>query len=250
MLYHDLEWLNRLCGTDVQILPSELYEDWVHLIGQPPKRIYEVGSGKGEMIQYLASCGFDCRGTEITWERGEKFVSKNCNLSWAISDGVHLHKFESPNSYDVVISQWVIEHLHPADLSDHFKGVYSILKGGGRYMFETPHKCCGPTDISWVFMIEEPIGMHLKEYTYHELRQLLICAGFSTIYGVYKVPLKIKRLLGLRIKPRASQAFLDYLCVLEKLILLLPKQSIRRNIAQILRLVLFCPNIFMIAQKN
>lgn len=249
MLYHDLWWLNSLCNTNKQMLSSELYKDWVHLIGPLTNKIYEIGSGEGKMIRYLASRGFKCKGTEITQERGEKFVSKHHNLSWGISDGVHFEKFESPDLYDVSISRSVIEHLHPEDLYDHFKGVYFILKSGGRYMFETPHKCSGPSDISRVFMAEEPMGMHLKEYTYQELKQLLVRVGFKNISAVYKIPLKISQLLDLWIKPIASSLFLYYSCILEKTILLLPNQLIRRIATKIFRIIFFCPNIFMIAEK-
>jgi len=250
VLYRDLWWLNHLCNTNAQILPSELYKDWVNLLGPPPKKIYEVGSGKGEMIKYLASCGFECKGMEITPERGEKFVSNYHNLSWGISDGIHFGRFELANSYDVVISRSVIEHLHPEDLFDHFKGVYFILKSGGTYIFDTPHKCNGPDDVSRVFMAEEPMGMHLKEYTYQELKQLLVQTGFVNNSAVYKIPLKIRRLFGLWINPKASRFFLNYLCILEKLILLLPKQSARRMVTQISRVALFCPSIFIVAEKK
>lgn len=74
-LYGELWWLNQFISTGSTISPSQRYKNWVELIGQPPKRIYEIGSGRGELITYLASCGFECRATEITRERGKKYVS-------------------------------------------------------------------------------------------------------------------------------------------------------------------------------
>ena len=248
MLYSELWWLNKFIGAGSTLPPSQRYKSWVELIRQPPKKIYEIGSGKGEMMTYLASCGFECRATEITRERGQKHVSEHPNLSWAISDGVHLKRFEVPNSYDVVVSDQVIEHLHPDDLYEHFKGVLSILSSGGRYIFCTPHKQIGPSDISRVFKCDKPMGMHLKEYTYQELKELLERAGFKDIYAVLRIPMKITQLFGIYVKPKASRTYLDYLCAVEKLISLLPRQTFRRKAARLL--MLFSPGILIIAQKE
>ena len=125
------------------------------------------------MISYLASLGYNCKATEITRERGDKFSTNYSNLSWGISDGVHLESFELTNSYNVVISNQVIEHIHPADLLEHFKGVLSILSNGGKYILDTPHRYIGPSDVSRVFKCDRPLGMHLKEYTFQELKELL-----------------------------------------------------------------------------
>ena len=249
-LYSELWWLNQFIGAGSTLHPSQRYKNWVELIGQPPKKIYEVGSGTGEMITYLASCGFECRATEITRERGQKYVPEHPNLSWNISDGVHLNRFEPPNSYDMVISNQVIEHLHPDDLYEHFKGVSSILRSGGRYIFATPHRYAGPSDISRVFKCDKPMGMHLKEYTYQELKEMLERAGFKDIQAVLRIPAKFMQLSEIYIKPKASRTRLSYLCALEKLIPLLPRQTFRRKVARLLMLILFSPNILIIAQKG
>jgi SAM-dependent methyltransferase len=180
ILYKELDWLNRL-SVEPSTPPEAQYKGWVDLIGPAPKRIYEIGSGKGRMISYLASLGYECRATEITRERGEKHVSAFPSLTWAISDGVHLDKFEQVNSYDVVVSDQVIEHLHPEDVVDHFKGVRKILKNKGRYIFAMPHKFFGPWDVSRIFKKSKPKGMHLKEYTVYETVKALRSAGFVRV---------------------------------------------------------------------
>ncbi|MCK4236447.1 MAG: class I SAM-dependent methyltransferase, partial [Candidatus Krumholzibacteria bacterium] len=249
-LYGELKWLNQLINTVTTISPSELYSEWIQLIGQPPQKVYEVGSGKGEMIAYLASCGFECRATEITRERGQRHATENHSLSWGLSDGIHLDKFETPDSYDAVISNQVIEHLHPDDLYDHFKGVLSILIDGGRYIFCSPHRFLGPSDISAVFKQDKLLGMHLKEYTYRELAELLSRAGFKEIYAVLIIPSKVKKVFGGAVKPRASNFYLGYLKFLETLISTLPRQALRRKAAKLSRLILFATGIFMAARKG
>ena len=249
-LYGELWWLNKFIGAGSTLPPSQRYKNLVELIGQPPKKIYEIGSGKGEMMTYLASCGFECRATEITRERGKNVYQSISNLSWGISNGVHLERFEAPNSYDVVVSDQVIEHLHPDDLYEHFKGVLSILSTGGRYFFATPHRHMGPSDISKIFKCDKPMGMHLKEYTYRELKEMLERAGFKDISAVLRVPTKITQLFGIYAKPEASHAYLAYLCVVEKLISLLPSQRFKRTAARLLMLILFSSTIFIVAQKE
>jgi len=249
ILYSELSWINKFIGSSA-ITSTKQDAIWPILIGRPPKNIYEIGSGKGELISYLAKYGYTCKGTEITRERGEKHTSKYSNLSWGISDGIHLDRFESTDAYDVVISKQVIEHIHPDDLVEHFKGVRSILISGGRYIFNTPHKFVGPSDISRVFKCDKPLGMHLKEYSYQEIRELLIQSGFIKIAAVLKAPDRMSHLFGIVIKPKGSRFYLKYLCMIEKFILLLPKQTHRRKAAFLCKLIYFIPSIYIIAQKQ
>ncbi|WP_048118526.1 class I SAM-dependent methyltransferase [Methanosarcina vacuolata] len=244
-LYRELWWLNKFTNSNNNISPSIKYKNIIEILGYPPKKIYEIGSGKAELITYLASCGFECKATEITRERGGKYASEVPNLSWGISDGIHLNKFEKSGSYDVVISDQVIEHLHPDDIIEHFKNVNSILSSEGKYIFITPHKHMGPADISRVFKCEKPFGMHLKEYTYKELKNSLEKAGFKDIYGVFHIPNTLTQLTGVYIKPKVSSIYLTYSCAVEQLISLLPYKTRRKAM-----IFFFVPDIFMIAQKK
>jgi 2-polyprenyl-3-methyl-5-hydroxy-6-metoxy-1,4-benzoquinol methylase len=251
-LYSELEWLNRLTNSEKKAENLDRkYANWIQLIGTPPQKIYEVGSGKGELIGYLASQGYDCRATEVSRERGKKWTDDLPNLSWGISDGVHLERFEPENHYDVVISNQVIEHLHPDDLVDHFRGVLKILVPGGRYIFCTPHSHQGPSDVSWVFKCQKPIGMHLKEYTYGELTQKLKQAGYQSIYTQMPNIRKLRRILGERYQSSsANTIYLNCLYSLENLIKILPNQEQRRKtFYKIARSLRFSTNILLVAQK-
>lgn len=248
-LYSELDWLNKYTGSSIALTPAKRYAIWTILIGEPPKNIYEIGSGKGELINYLATYGYNCKGTEISRERGKKHVSEHSNLSWGISDGVQLNRFESADTYDVLVSNQIIEHIHPDDLVEHFKGARSLLIDGGKYIFSTPHKFVGPADISRVFKCDKPMGMHLKEYSYQEIRKLLIQSGFIKIFAVWRIPEIISAPLATVGKPNPSRLYFSYLCMVENFISLLPKGAFRRKAAFLSRLILFAPNIFIIAQK-
>jgi len=140
-------WLNEADGD--QLAPDLAFSHFAKLLG-PARRVYEVGSGKGALIAWLAGKGFDCVGTEISSERGAPHVSDTPNLQWHTTDGVNLTDHEAPGSFDAVLSVQVIEHLHPDDLVRHFATAAGLLKPGGRYVLATPHRLSGPADLSAV----------------------------------------------------------------------------------------------------
>jgi len=251
-LYAKLDWLNLLSGTseDRRAKNIRARQDWIPLIGNPPETICEIGCGKGDFIRYLAELGFICTGMEITHERGAKWVTPHANLQWRISDGVHLDRFEPENAYDVVISNSVIEHLHPDDLIDHFRGVQFILRKNGRYIFVTPHTYQGPSDISKIFNCDRPEGMHLREYTWAELKRSLRKAGFNRVSVPIRLPYQIRKVLGSRPKTKMARGYLTYLCILERMIAVLPNQKLRRRAAQLLMAIGFPPRIMIVAEKT
>jgi len=248
-LYSELRWLNELGGIESTEAPVAVARDWAALVGPPPKRVYEVGSGKGRLIAALADLGYDCTATEITRERGAKWTKSHGALRWRVSDGVHLDRFETSRSYDAVISDQVIEHLHPDDLPAHFRGAHTILREGGRYVFATPHTFEGPFDVSRVFGSDRAEGMHLKEYTYRELWQALRSAGFKRIHAALRMPRGMRARFGGRPLPIRSRGYLHYLSAVESVIERLPRRR-RPRAARALRALMWTSAIFLIATKK
>lgn len=107
------------------------------------------------------------------------------NFSLITYDGYNLNAI-ADGSIDIVFSDQLIEHLHPEDTAEHIKLVRRILKNGGKYIFSTPHAFTGPHDISKYFSFE-PQGFHLKEWTYLDLRALLLQHGFSHVHALKSV---------------------------------------------------------------
>jgi len=206
-----------------------------------------VGSGKAELISFLARSGYACVATEITRERGKKY-SEN-SVTWRNSDGVHLGNFEQNESYDVVISDQVIEHIHPDDTQDHFRGAHDILRPGGRYIFRVPHRFTGPHDVSKVFECEKSLGMHLREMTFHEIRSLARCAGFSRLgvvligsrNSIIKIFSKDKRI--------STDVYLEILILIERIIRFIPRSKNRIKAIRIASRLGFFPDIFVVAAK-
>jgi len=134
-----------------------------------------------------------------------------------------LDKYEELEYYDYIISNQVIEHLHPDDLYEHFNSAKAILKPGGKYIFNTPHRYTGPHDISRVFGCSYAVGMHLKEYTFNEIYKLLKKIGFSRIstpnYAKYINKITTNKKIELLI----SIWLLKIILLLEKIPCLIPK---------------------------
>jgi 2-polyprenyl-3-methyl-5-hydroxy-6-metoxy-1,4-benzoquinol methylase len=231
-LYRELPWLNTEAAGGTS--DEAAYDEWPTYLGSPPKDVYEIGSGSGALAAFLAARGYRCRASEITRERG-RWDDRSGNPSWGQTDGVHLDRFEPGESYDAVLSNQVIEHLHPDDLLEHLRTARALLRPGGRYVLSTPHAHLGPADISAVFRSERPLGMHLKEYTYAELRRALRAVGFSSVAA----------------PRRAGRLYLAYLRAAEALLGLVPSQFVRRTIGRrVLRPPLFARDITLIAARR
>jgi SAM-dependent methyltransferase len=183
-LYRELPWLN--VKDDSQGLSARV-KSWSFLIPSGA-RIYEVGSGKGELLNFLASNGCFCVATEITRERGATHLDVGGGVVWRNCDGVNLGRFEGADQYDFVVSTQVIEHLHPDDVEKHLREARAILRPGGQYIFDTPHASGGPHDLSKVFNLPKARYMHLHEYTWIEVADLLRKAGYSQISAVFALP--------------------------------------------------------------
>jgi hypothetical protein len=92
----------------------------------------------------------------------------------------------------------VLEHLHEADGAAHIAEVARVLRPGGRYWFVTPSPW-ESTGIDERFGVDvgADADVHLKEWTYGELRPVLRAAGFRRA----SVPVRDHRALWLPFVP-------------------------------------------------
>jgi SAM-dependent methyltransferase len=122
------------------------------------------------------------------------------NFELVVYDGYALPTI-APASVDVIFSDQLLEHLHPDDAAHHMRLCCGLLKPGGRYVLRTPHADSGPWDVSRYFC-DEPEGFHLKEWTYREMREALLSAGFNGVVGAWNAreicqPLPLAWFLGI-----------------------------------------------------
>lgn len=183
-LYRELPWLNESEGArEVRDPRAWDFHAWEALVGRG-RKLLEIGSGHGHLIRHLSLQGNSCYATEITQERGEKFVPKEDVVHWLQMDGVNLTQFVPENSFDVVVSDQVFEHLHPDDHVLHLSEVRKVLVANGRYILRAPHRSTGPHDVSRVFGAADAVFMHLCEPNYLLMRELVERAGFRKVSAV------------------------------------------------------------------
>lgn len=145
--------------------------------------VAEVGPGRCAFARALAE---HCRlvyGIDVT--DLSPAGSMPANFEHVLTDGVHISLPDQ--SVDVVVSNQLMEHLHPDDAADQLQEIARILKVGGHYICITPNRLHGPHDSSARFddlpcRIEDGSyvanGFHLKEYTNLELCALFQAVGF------------------------------------------------------------------------
>ena len=102
------------------------------------------------------------------------------NFDLMLYDGYTLDVPDS--SIDIVFSYQFLEHLHPEDVGVHIENVVRVLKEGGVYIFDTPHRFSGPHDISGAFGNKLEC-LHFQEWTYREMFRLFDHHGFSRCYA-------------------------------------------------------------------
>jgi SAM-dependent methyltransferase len=151
---------------------------------KPSTIMAEIGPGRCHLAVSLAPHVAKIYGVDVA-EIGAGADQGVPNFELKQTDGIHM-PFDS-DSIDLVISNQLMEHLHPDDAYDQLREVYRVLRDGGSYVCITPSRVNGPHDCSARFAdIPCPVrdgdyqanGLHLKEYTTRELMVLFNAAGF------------------------------------------------------------------------
>ncbi len=153
------------------------------------QRILEVGCGRGDVLLELAKTGHDCFGIEPS-----RHMIKFCERLPGVTllHGTADHLDFPDESFEIVFSQQVIEHLHPDDVPNHFAEVLRVLKPGGLLAIETPNRRTGPQDISSGFA-KVAEGLHLKEWSVRELIEQYRKTGFVRLRGLLSPPFLARR---------------------------------------------------------
>jgi 2-polyprenyl-3-methyl-5-hydroxy-6-metoxy-1,4-benzoquinol methylase len=221
-IYRELWWFN---AADDTANPGEIdVAGWRAMIGPAPRRVYEVGSGQGTLARALARAGYDVVATDTSRERGGD-RDDEARLTWGETDGVNLHQFAEQGAFDAVVSDQLVEHLHPDDFATHLDSARLLLKAGGVYAFRTPHGPSGPYDSSLPFGFPVALGTHLREYSFASRAAALRSAGYRLVQTERPT----------RRGPVASATYLSYLVFAEARLDRLPWAARRVVIKRLLR---------------
>lgn len=146
----------------------------------PESVFMEIGAGDGWLSRQVASRVSRVYAVEVSSEV-QIGVETPENFEWVLSDGIRTGA--EPGSIDVVLSNQLVEHIHPDDVASHFRDAYAALGPGGHYVCLTPHRFSGPHDVSKHFD-DVATGFHLHEYTAAELADVMRATGFTSVRQV------------------------------------------------------------------
>lgn len=166
---------------------------------QSPKRILEIGSGRGVMVKKLRDEGHDAVGTEINPEYIEYAKEENGMELVKISTETTKLPF-SPESFDIVVSFDVFEHI--PDTKGHLEEVARLLRPGGQYLLATPNKWTNiPFEILKEKSLTEYKKYHVALHNYWQIQKAFEKQGFQIEF--VEVPLvtpffieKMRKYLG------------------------------------------------------
>jgi ubiquinone/menaquinone biosynthesis C-methylase UbiE len=139
----------------------------------------EIGPGDCSFAFEVARHVKEVYAVDVSAEISRRTASP-ANFRLILSDGCTVPAPE--HAITIAYSNQLMEHLHPDDALEQLRNIYRVLAPGGAYICITPNRVSGPHDVSGHF---DPVacGLHLREYSYAELSQLLKSVGFSKLVG-------------------------------------------------------------------
>jgi ubiquinone/menaquinone biosynthesis C-methylase UbiE len=146
---------------------------------RPGDKVLEVGCGRGHVLKAIQEAGCQVFGIDPSVDMVELARGHGVSADVGTAEALGF----TSNTFDLVFSQQVLEHIHPDDVPEHLGEAYRVLKPGGLLVVETPNRRTGPQDISRGFSrVAE--GLHLKEWSFGELAAAMRAAGFTAVRGL------------------------------------------------------------------
>jgi 2-polyprenyl-3-methyl-5-hydroxy-6-metoxy-1,4-benzoquinol methylase len=146
----------------------------MYLQGVPPGRLLEIGCGSGKRLSRLAALGWQVEGQEVdekAWNAARASYPFEVHLGELHALGL------TADSYDAVVMNHVIEHVHaPVELLGEIR---RLLKPGGQLVVATPNAASqehGAFGSDW-YSLDPPRHLHI--YTPRALAHLARLAGFE-----------------------------------------------------------------------
>ena len=97
-------------------------------------KVLEVGCAKGDFINKLSQKGATCTGLELNEKAIGEGQNRNLNI---LKETVYEHARNFPNSYDIVGSFQVLEHI--SDVRSFIESLIKVLKKGGKLIISVPN---------------------------------------------------------------------------------------------------------------
>lgn len=139
------------------------------------QRILDVGCGRGWLTNELAKFG-DCLGIDPVEAGIARANELYPHISFAAKSTTDLLREIGPESYDVIVSSEVIEHIPYAGQQLFLNDIHALCKRGGTLIITTPRKEMW-NSFHRYHKASQPIEDWLTE---NQLLQLGTSAGFKT----------------------------------------------------------------------
>ena len=143
----------------------------------PGKTFMEIGAGDCALALRVAAFASRVYALDVS-DQITRGARRPPNFELLLTEGARVPV--APGVVDVALSNQLMEHLHPEDADEQLRGIHRSLAPGGTYLCITPNRLYGPRDVS-AYFDAVATGLHLREYAAHELRRLLLEAGFSDV---------------------------------------------------------------------
>ncbi len=172
----DHSLLSKKADSAVATLYGRVLKILARYVG-PETVFLEVGAGDCRVALEMAKVVKHVYAVDVSAEIVSGLAPPP-NFELILSDGCSI---EVPSgTVDVILSNQLIEHIHPDDVPLQLEQCHRALRPKGKLVCLTPHRFSGPHDISKHFD-DVATGFHLHEYTSRELAAQMTGAGFSRV---------------------------------------------------------------------
>jgi O-antigen chain-terminating methyltransferase len=166
--------------------------------------VLDVGCGRGEFLDLLASRGIKASGIDVNHEMVEECRARGLDASEA--DAVTYLAALPDAALGGLFAAQVVEHLEPSYLLRFLELAFHKLKPGGRLVLETLNPAC------WVAFFESYIRDITHRWPLHPetLKYLVLASGFTSAAIEWRSPVSEQdRLQSVRVPAQADPLSAD-----------------------------------------
>jgi SAM-dependent methyltransferase len=179
------------------------FESYVPHFAATPD-VLDVGCGRGEFLELLASAGVRARGIDLNHEMAELCRSRGLDVTEA--DAVGYLSGLPDESLGGIFAAQVVEHLQPGYLLRFLELAFHKLRPGGRIVLETLNPAC------WVAFFDSYIRDITHAWPLHPetLKYLVLASGFTRADLEYRSPVAPEdRLQAIQLPEHADARLAD-----------------------------------------
>jgi ubiquinone/menaquinone biosynthesis C-methylase UbiE len=177
---------------------SSYSNDFVLKLLPPKSTVLEVGSGFGHASAAFARAGHRVSGIDINRihvREAEELYGSIPGLDFQFMNACELDFKDE--SFDLVTSKSVYEHIHPDDIDRHLAEVERVLKRGGAYVVFTTTSTGNRGDICECTndpKLRGQRGLHINEGSWRDIRRQFSRSGLTARTNI--VPRRFEKSLG------------------------------------------------------